>query len=344
MIITEGLEGFRHLVKGTAMSIGNFDGIHRGHRSLLAMADRLRESSPGGVAIVTFDPHPLTVLRPADVPPQLTPLALKQAILEESGVDTLVLLRPTREVLGLTAEQFWQIIVEEVRPAHLIEGESFTFGKGRGGTMQKLRAWAAQSSVHFHVAEPVQAVLLNLSIVTVSSSLIRWLIALGRVRDAAICLGRPYRLSGEVIKGHQRGRTIGTPTANLRITGQLIPGDGVYAGRAVIDGVSHPAAISIGTLPTFEGAARQIEAHLLDFSGDLYGRELQLDCTDWLREQRKYSSVDALREQITEDLQSVRARQGLDAAREICGTAALGCGSRNTAEAAVPQDPTVRST
>jgi len=317
MIIAEGLDGFRKLVKGTALSIGNFDGMHRGHRSLLAMADRLRESSPGGVAIVTFDPHPLTVLRPAEAPPQLTPLALKQAILQEAGVDTLVLLPPTREVLGLTAEQFWQMIVDEVRPAHLIEGESFTFGRGRGGTMQTLRAWAAGSSVQLHVAEPVRAVLLPPPLVTVSSSLIRWLIALGRVRDAAICLGRPYRLRGEVVQGHQRGRTIGTPTANLRVAGQLVPGDGVYAGRALVDGASHSAAISIGTLPTFEGVARQIEAHLLDFSGDLYGRELKLDCTDWLREQRKYSSIDALREQIARDVQSVHARAGLDAARQI---------------------------
>jgi riboflavin kinase/FMN adenylyltransferase len=317
MIIAEGLDGFRHLVKGTAMSIGNFDGIHRGHRSLLAMADRLRNSSPGGVAIVTFDPHPLTVLRPAEAPPQLTPLELKKTILEEAGVDTLVLLPPTREVLGLAAEEFWQIIVDEVRPAHLIEGESFTFGKGRGGTMQTLQKWAAGSSVHLHVAQPVQAVLLNLSIVTVSSSLIRWLIALGRMRDAAICLGRPYRLRGEVVKGHQRGRTIGTPTANLRIVDQLVPADGVYAGRAVVDGVAYAVALSIGTLPTFEGSTRQIEAHLLGFSGDLYGRDLSLDCIDWLREQRKYSSIDALREQIARDVESVRARSGLDSARPI---------------------------
>ena len=255
-----------------------------------------------------------------------------------------MLLAPTRELLGLTAEQFWQIIVDEVRPAHLIEGESFTFGKGRGGTMQTLRGWAAQSSVQLHVAEPVQAVLLNLSIVTVSSSLIRWLIAHGRVREAGICLGRPYRLSGEVIRGHQRGRTIGTPTANLRIVGQLVPADGVYVGRAVVDGVSYAAAISIGTLPTFEGGSRQVEAHLLDFSGDLYGQELDLDCTDWLREQRKYFSTDALREQIAEDVRAVRARDGFDATQQICGTAALGCGSRNTAEAAVPHSTTVRST
>ncbi len=317
MRIGHGFDGFRQLAKGAAVSIGNFDGIHRGHRSLLAMADRLRASSPGGVAIVTFEPHPLTVLRPAETPPRLTPLPVKQAILEEAGVDTLVLLPPTREVLGLTAEEFWKMIVTDVRPAHLIEGESFTFGKGRGGNMDALRSWAQGSSVQLHVAPPVQAVLLNCSIVTVSSSLIRWLLGLGRVREAAICLGRPYQLRGEVVAGHQRGRTIGTPTANLKVTEQLVPADGVYAGRAVVDGTDYPAAISVGTLPTFDGNTRQIEAHLLGFSGDLYGRELHLDCTDWLREQRKYSSVDALREQIGKDLQSVRARGALVPSRQI---------------------------
>lgn len=317
MVISHGLDGFRQLPKGAAISIGNFDGIHRGHRSLLAMADRLRSTSPGGVAIVTFEPHPLTVLRPADVPPRLTPLTAKQAILEQAGVDTLVLLPPTREVLGLTAEEFWQIIVDDVKPAHLIEGESFTFGKGRGGTMETLRKWSAGSSVQLHVAPPVRAVLLNLSIVTVSSSLVRWLVALGRVREAAICLGRPYQLRGEVVQGHQRGRTIGTPTANMRVVDQLVPADGVYAGRAVVEGASYPAAISIGTLPTFNENARQIEAHLLGFSGDLYGRELQLDCTDWLREQRKYAGVDALREQIAKDMDSVRSRGSLNPTRQI---------------------------
>jgi riboflavin kinase/FMN adenylyltransferase len=321
MIIAHGLEELRRLRPGAAISIGNFDGIHRGHRSLLGMADRLRSSSPGGVAVATFEPHPLTMLRPADAPPRLTPLDVKESILADAGVDTMILLPPTSEFLSLSAEQFWQILVDDVKPAHLIEGESFTFGKGRRGTMGKLREWSAGTGIQLHVAPSVEAVLLNLSIVRASSSLIRWLIALGRVRDAAICLGRPYQLRGEVVKGHQRGRTIGTPTANLRVSDQLVPFDGVYAGRAIVEGAAYPAAISIGTLPTFEGTTRQIEAHLIGFSGDLYGTVLRLDCIDWLREQRKYGGVDALREQIARDIESVRLRAGLNPAREIAAIA-----------------------
>jgi riboflavin kinase/FMN adenylyltransferase len=358
MTIIEGLEGFRTLPPGAVMSIGNFDGIHRGHRSLLAMAEGLRSprgmgvppmsaapdpgaaqldpvfirscaaymggtpmpqgETPMPLVVVTFEPHPLTVLRPEAVPPRLTPLAVKRAILEAAGVDTLVLLPPSRDLLDLSAEQFWQLLVSEVRPAHLIEGESFTFGKGRGGTLEKLRQWAVGSGIELHVAQSVHAVLLNLSVVSVSSSLIRWLISQGRVRDAAICLGRPYALEGIVVKGNQRGRTIGTPTANLDVTDQLVPADGVYAGRAVVDQISYRAAVSIGTLPTFDGATRQVEAHLLDFTaGDLYGRGLCVELTDWLRDQRKFSGVDALKVQIADDLIQVGRRAALDPSREI---------------------------
>jgi riboflavin kinase / FMN adenylyltransferase len=317
MELVEGLAGFRRLRPGAVMSIGNFDGIHRGHRSLLAMAEGLRSRSPGGVVVVTFEPHPLTVLRPEAAPPRLTPLGVKRAILEAAGVDTLVLLPPSRDLLDLSAEQFWQLLVSEVRPAHLIEGESFTFGKGRGGTLAKLRQWAVGSGLELHVAPSVHAVLLNLSIVSVSSSLIRWLISQGRVRDAAICLGRPYALEGTVVKGNQRGRTIGTPTANLDVTDQLVPADGVYAGRAVVDQITYRAAVSIGTLPTFDGATRQVEAHLLDFTGDLYGRSLCVELTDWLREQRKFSGIDALKVQIADDLIQVGRRAKLDPSREI---------------------------
>ena len=147
--------------------------------------------------------------------------------------------------------------------------------------------------------------LLDLRVVPVSSTVVRWLIAYGRIRDAAICLGRPYALRGEVIRGHQRGREIGVPTANLRCEAQIIPDDAVYAGRATVDGKTYPAAVSIGTMPTFGENQRQIEAHLVGFSGDIYGRTLTVELLDWLREQRKYTSIDLLK---SLRLQSDRSR------------------------------------
>jgi riboflavin kinase/FMN adenylyltransferase len=151
-------------------------------------------------------------------------------------------------------------------------------------------------------------VLLDLTIVTVSSSLIRWLLAHGRVRDAAICLGREYALHGEVIRGFERGKKLGVPTANLQCDDQLIPADGVYAGRCTIGGgddATYPAAVSIGSLPTFDEHKFQVEAHLIGFDGDLYGRVIEVQLIDWVRDQWKFRGVDALKQQIARDIEVV---------------------------------------
>lgn len=314
----QNLEGLRRVPPGTVLSVGNFDGIHRGHDRLLTRArGQVARGEASGVAVVTFEPHPLTVLRPELAPPRLTPPAIKRTFLDEAGVDYLVTLAPTPEVLNLSAEDFWEILRDEVRPNQMIEGRSFTFGKGRRGTIEKLREWCAGSRVRLEVLEGVSVPLLNLQVVEVSSSLIRWLLSHGRVRDAAICLGRPYTLEGMVIQGHQRGRTIGVPTANVRCDGQMVPGDGVYAGRAHVDGTAYPAAVSIGTMPTFGENGRQVEAHLIGFAGDLYGRTLRVELLDWVREQRKFGGVEALKGQLRGDLEMVDRLAGREVARPI---------------------------
>jgi riboflavin kinase/FMN adenylyltransferase len=146
-----------------------------------------------------------------------------------------------------------------------------------------------------------------LQVAPVSSSLVRFLVACGRVREAAICLGRPYALEGPVVKGFQRGRTIGVPTANLDCRDQLVPADGVYAARCAVGGTTYPVALSVGTMPTFAGEnPRQVEAFLLGFSGDLYGHVLQVEVLDWVREQWKLPSIDALKRQIAKDVEEVR--------------------------------------
>jgi riboflavin kinase/FMN adenylyltransferase len=318
MNIYNGLEGLKQLPPGSVVSIGNFDGVHRGHRRILQTAVSLRGSSPSGrVAVVTFEPHPLTVLRPGHAPPRLTPPGVKRELLEAAGVDDYVILPPDPQVLDLTAERFWQILRDDVRAAHLVEGRTFNFGKGRGGNIDRLREWAAASPVRLHVVEPVEVPLLDLQVVPVSSSLVRWLIGQGRVRDAAICLGRPYLLEGEVVKGHQRGRTIGVPTANLHCGEQLVPADGVYAARCVAGGQTYPVALSVGRMPTFGENARQVEAHLLGFDGDLYGAALRVDVLDWLRAQLKFKGVEALKARMARDLEGVRERLGMDPAAPV---------------------------
>jgi riboflavin kinase/FMN adenylyltransferase len=315
MNIHHGTAGLCDLPPGLVLSVGNFDGLHLGHRHLLELARELR--GPAGIALVTFEPHPLTVLRPAAAPPRLTPMGLKMELLRDAGVDHLIILPPSSEVLELTAEAFWHILRDQVRPSHMIEGTSFNFGKGRAGSIERLREWAANSDVKLHVIDGVKAALLDMHVPRVSSSLIRWLLVAGRVRDAAICLGRPYLLEGTVIKGFQRGRTIGVPTANLDCGEQLLPAEGVYVGRCTVDRTVHAAAISIGRLPTFGDDRLQIEAHLIDFHGDLYGRTLRVELVDWIREQQKFPGIDKLKDQLGRDIERSKTRSRLDAARPI---------------------------
>jgi len=318
MNLLHGLEGLAQLSPGSILSIGNFDGIHRGHQRLLETGRQLRSQTSGArLACVTFEPHPFTVLRPTHAPPRLTPIDLKRQLLAEQGVDDLVELSPEPVVLGLTAEQFWAILRDQCRPNHLVEGSEFTFGKSRGGTIQHLTQWSNEAAIQLHIVPPVQGVLADLRLVDISSTLIRWLLLHGRTREAAMMLGRPYALRGKVITGHQRGRTIGVPTANLDCGTQLVPDDGVYAGQCIVDKNVYPCAISIGTLPTFADSKRQIEAHLIGYDGDLYGRILDVQVVHWLREQWKFDGVDELKRQMERDISQCVERIGEDACRFI---------------------------
>jgi len=317
MQILHGLDGLARLPKQAVAAIGNFDGIHLGHRRIMQTARELANSSSSAFAVVTFEPHTLTVLRPEFAPPRLTPSPIKQSIIESLGADFLVILPPDPQILGLSAEQFWHILRDQVQLAHLVEGTRFRFGKNAAGDIDKLRQWSATSSVRLHVVESVEVSLLDLHLVPISSSLIRFLLDFGRVRDAAICLGRPYLLSGIVSKGFSRGRELGVPTANLKGQDQLIPTDAVYAGRCTLDGQTYPAAVSIGTMPTFGQNVRQVEAHLIGFDGDLYGRTIGVELLDWLRDQHKFPDVHALKTQILRDIEQCKSVFNSDPARPI---------------------------
>jgi riboflavin kinase/FMN adenylyltransferase len=318
MEILHGLDGLTSLPPGAVLSIGNFDGVHRGHARILGRAAELaRQHSAPALAIATFEPHPLTVLRPELAPPRLATAPRKVALLSEAGVTHLVILPPDPGVLNLEAEAFWVILRDQVKPSWLVEGGTFNFGKNRAGTIDKLRRWAAESPVRLDVVPAVETALTDFTVVAISSSVIRWLLQYGRVRDAAICLGRAYEIEGEVIRGHERGRAIGVPTANLSCHDQLIPADGVYAGRGTLDGKTYPAAVSIGVMPTFGQNRRQVEAHLVGFAGDLYGRTLRVELVDWLREQRKFAGVESLKAQLARDIESAARRHDRDPARPL---------------------------
>jgi riboflavin kinase/FMN adenylyltransferase len=318
MDLFHGIAGLRSLPPRTVLSVGNFDGIHLGHRQILSTMQAIAaERGAAGLTVVTFEPHPLTVLRPDLAPPRLTPSGLKQELLAAGGVDHLVILPPEPEVLNLEAEAFWQILRDEVAPVVMVEGATFNFGKGRRGTIQRLRQWSAQSRVQLVEIEPILAVLTGFWQTPVSSSMIRWLLGHGRARDAAICLGRPHVLEGTVVKGFQRGRALGIPTANLDCGDQMVPLEGVYAARCTLDGVAWPVALSIGTMPTFGEHQRQVEAHLLDFSADLYGQTLRVEVLDWLRDQWRFPNIEGLQAQMALDLEHVRQRQALHPERPL---------------------------
>lgn len=296
-----GLPALRSLPPGAVLTIGNFDGVHLGHRALLSECRRIAGASRR-VVVATFDPHPATVLRPDAAPLRLTPLPIKSRLLSEAGADTVILLPPTQDLLGIEAEAFFALLRDDAKVAHLVEGADFCFGKNRRGTIPLLEQWTRAAGIGLTIVPPVEATLFDRAIVTVSSSLIRFLTAAGRIRDARRCLGGPLFLSGTVVKGFQRGRTLGFPTANLDCAGNVVPMDGVYAARATVNDRVYPAALNVGPIPTFSDRVRQIEAHLIGFSGDLYGQTLHLELVDFLRDTRKFPSLDALKAQLTRDV------------------------------------------
>lgn len=301
-----GLDALRSAPAGCVMSIGNFDGLHVGHRQILRVARARADARRVPLVLVTFEPHPLTVLRPNVAPPRLSQPATKPAALEALGVDHLIVLPPSPDVLNTSAEAFYELL-RSAGVAEIVEGRDFNFGKGRGGTIERLREWTTRDGITLTTVPDVEVRLTDLSIVAMRSSLIRWLLLHGRVRDAAIGLGSPYVLEGVVVPGEQRGRTIGFPTVNLACGEQLLPAEGVYAAATTIDGKRYAVALSIGTKPHFDGVGVAVEGYILDFTGDLYGRSLRVEVIEWLREQEKYPSLDVFLEQLNRDVARVHA-------------------------------------
>ena len=299
----------------TAVTIGNFDGVHEGHAALISTA-RETVGADGRVVALVFDPHPLTRLRPEAAPARLSTFPQRERRLRELGADEVIQLTPTREFLALEAEDFLDRLVQRFQPAVIVEGEDFRFGRNRAGSVDFLRERAGAHGYRVIVVDPVERALRDQSVIRVSSSLIRWLLKYGRVEDAARLLGRPYELTGRVVQGEQRGRTLNVPTANLDHGDLMLPKDGIYAGRARrVDGEEraqagpwYAAAISIGTKPTFGEHPRICEAHLLDWDGPLddYGWPIELQFRNWLRDQLVYRDVQGLTDQLERDIAATR--------------------------------------
>lgn len=302
-----GLDNLPPSVCGCVLTIGNFDGVHLGHQSILARAKVLSAQSNAPLVVMTFEPHPDLVLRPKDAPKRLTHLDTRCCLLHDAGADIIVVAQATGELLSLEARAFIdRILVRSFSPSHIVEGKNFRFGKGRAGNIQTLRGAAGVLGFGVHDVDPLMMDVEGHGTVRVSSTLIRNLVAAGDVKSARQCLGRPYALVGPVVAGAGRGRILEFPTANLSPGEQVMPADGVYAARAEIDGHSFMSAVSIGTKPTFGPSDRTIEAFLIDASGDFYNQEMTLHFMDRLREQRKFANAEELKHQIAQDVQRVR--------------------------------------
>lgn len=294
---------------GTALTIGNFDGVHLGHVALLRGA-REAVGPDGRVVVLTFDPHPAAVLRPGTAPARLGTLEQRTDGLKAVGADVVERLDPAGGVLGRTASDFVDWFVERFAPTVVVEGADFRFGRDRGGSVETLADLGRSRGFRTRIVEPVVQSITNHQLVPVSSTRIRSLLSLGRVRDAASLLGRSWELVGRVVPGDQRGRTIDVPTANLDHGDRLLPADGVYAGLATDpEGRWHPAAVSVGRKPTFGGRTPRVcEVHLVDWRGDVdeYGWTMRLQLTDWLRGTMRFGGPGPLVAQLRRDIDRAR--------------------------------------
>lgn len=302
----------------TVLTIGNFDGAHCGHAALLrrARAHADAQTPVARVVALVFDPPPLSILRPAQAPALLTTFERRESLLRRAGADHVVRLAPSPELLGLAPAEFIEGIVAEYHPVAIVEGADFRFGRARSGDVDSLSELGRRLNFVADIVAPVEVALSDQTIVTASSTIVRWMVSHGRMRDAAAILGRPHTLSGVVVRGDRRGREIGCPTANL-LAQELPPMDGVYAARASLaDGRRFGAALHVGPRATFDQAGRTVEAHLLDWPGPLaeggqeYGWRLSIEIVAWLRDQAKFDSVADLVEQIRRDV--ARTKQALE--------------------------------
>jgi riboflavin kinase/FMN adenylyltransferase len=286
----------------TAVTIGVFDGVHIGHRQVIADLITMAASSEISPAIITFDPHPLSILAPERAPKMLTSVDQRIDQFRQLGVEIAGVL-DFPDIRHLLASQFCEeVLFRALHAKRVVVGADFRFGRDRGGDATLLAVEGERLGFEVSVID-----LFGYRDGVVSSTRIRQLLSDGLVEEAAALLGRPYELAGQVVEGGRRGGTIGFPTANIAITpDRQVPGRGVYAGQAMVGDEIHLAAINVGTRPTFDGRGTTIEAHLLDYSGDLYGRSLAIDFRVRLRDEVRFDGVEALTSQIRLDVERVR--------------------------------------
>lgn len=297
-----------HGIAEVVIAIGVFDGVHEGHQVLLKELVSMAERTGARPVALTFYPHPREVLEPENTPSLLIPPARRVELLHDYGCEAVVTIPFSREFAELSAEDFIKdcLFSPRVSIKGICVGKGWKFGAGAMGDIGLLKAYAKKGHFDFR---PVGE--LEIDGRPVSSTFIRQAVSAGRLDDAAAMLGRSYALSGTVEKGRKiAGPELECPTANLKFRFGVLPPNGVYAGRAIVDGKSYVSALAVGVSPTFrehDDRHRRVEAHILDFSGDLYGRRMELEFVEYLREERCFSSTESLKQQISDDIEKIKA-------------------------------------
>jgi riboflavin kinase/FMN adenylyltransferase len=315
-----GLEATPGDLGRTVVTVGMYDGVHRGHQKLIGAAVSRARAMRRPSLLLTFDPHPAEVIRPGSHPAILTSMDRKAELVADLGVDAMCVLPFTQEFMRLSPETFTHtVLVEHLHAAQVVVGENFTYGHKAAGTVASL----AVEGRRFGFAVEGVSLAEDTSDdgeVTISSTYVRACVAAGDMVSAARALGRPHRVDGVVVRGDRRGRAMGYPTANVESPQfTAIPADGVYAGHLVTrdprGGASRerfPAAISVGSNPTFQGSRRTVEAFVLDYDGDLYGEHVGVEFVHRLRPMHAFPDVDALLAAMAKDVTDTRSLLGLD--------------------------------
>ena len=297
------LDDFPEQFSHCALTVGNFDGVHRGHARLIQSVVEKAKFVGGPAVVLTFDPPPSEILfpeRPRTLP--LTTIARRAELLGNLGIDALIAYPTDLELLSLTPEEFFiQKIVKSIAAKAVVEGPNFRFGKGRAGDVDLLNELCVKHSMQFQVVEAEDQ-----SGSMISSTRIRGLLADGQVSEANAMLTQPYTIEGTVAKGAQRGSKLGFPTANLEQQTSIVPGHGVYAGQVNLGGQKIAAAVHIGPNPTFGENAAKIEVHLIDWAGTIYGETLRCSLLRRIRKVHHFKNVEALKEQLNKDIAACR--------------------------------------
>ena len=304
MTILHSLQALGTIPGPVALAIGVFDGLHRGHQEVIRAAQEHAAQHQGTAVVMSFEPHPLRVLRPASAPKMLCGLAYQSLLLKRMGISTALLCPFTPETAATSAEAFMDQLVEHCHPLGCISvGYTWTFGKGRGGDIHLLMNQGQAHGFAVYGMPPIRE-----EGVIVSSTVIRDAVISGDLAKASRLLGRAYALYGEVKQGRQLARQLGFPTANVRPEAELLPPFGVYTVEVEIEGRLEKGIANLGVRPTVEneGVAPSLEVHLFNWRGDLYGRNLEVRLGHFIRPEQKFAGIDELKQQITRDLESAR--------------------------------------